>query len=240
MIINTLSNIRSIKRLKNRLKSNLGYIAKLKTNYKCAKIWYGNDYGGFYIHPDILTKDSIVYSFGIGQDISFDLDVIKNHDCQVFGFDPTPKSIAWVEEQNFPSNFQFEGIGIGKVTEKAKFNLPKNDEFVSGSLYIHDFVDKSNYIEVQLLSFQDITQRFKHKYIDIVKMDIEGAEYDAIDNILSSEVPIKQILLEIHERFFEDGKSKTEKLLEKFQERGYRLFAISDSYQELSFINLTI
>lgn len=238
MIIKTLGNIRPIRRLKNQLKSKLGYIATLKTDYRCPRKWYGNEYGGFYINPNLLTSESVVYSFGIGQDVSFDLEVIANHNCRVFGFDPTPKSIAWVENENFPANFKFEGIGVGKNNETAVFNLPKNNEFVSGSLYVHDFVDTSKHVEVELQTFDSIAHRLGHKAIDVLKMDIEGAEYDAIDNIVNSDVEIKQILLEIHERFFEDGKQKTVDLLKKLRGKGYKLFAISDSYQELSFIKL--
>lgn len=238
MIFNKFKNFGIVKRIENRVKSKLGRIAHLKTDHTCPKSWYGNDYGGFYINPNLLNENSVVYSFGIGQDISFDLAVINNHNCQVYGFDPTPKSIAWVEAQNFPSNFHFEDIGIGKKTETAIFNLPKNEAYVSGSLYEHDFVDTHKAVEVQLRSFDDILDKLQHSVIDVLKMDIEGAEYDVIDNILGSNVQIRQILLEIHERFFDDGKSKTEILLHKLRSNGYKLFAISDSYQEISFIKL--
>lgn len=238
MIFNKFKNFGIVKRIENRVKSKLGRIAHLKTDHTCPKSWYGNDYGGFYINPNMLNENSVVYSFGIGQDISFDLAVINNHNCQVYGFDPTPKSIAWVEAKNFPSNFHFEGIGIGKKTETAIFNLPKNEAYVSGSLYEHDFVDTHKAVEVQLRSFDDILDKLQHSVIDVLKMDIEGAEYDVIDNILGSNVQIRQILLEIHERFFDDGKSKTEILLHKLRSNGYKLFAISDSYQEISFIKL--
>ena len=238
MIFNHLTEIRQIKRFKNYIKSKFGYTANLTIDYKCPREWYGNAYGGFYINPDTLNKNAVIYSFGIGQDISFDLTAIAKHDCQVFGFDPTPKSIAWVKAQKFPINFTFEGIGVGKENEKSILNLPKNEDAVSGSLYVHEFVDQLNYVEVELQTFQYIANRLGHKTIDVLKMDIEGAEYDTIDNIINSNIAITQILLEIHERFFEDGKQKTELLLKKLKDKGYKLFAISDSYQELSFIKI--
>lgn len=230
---------RILRRSKNNLKSKLSLIASIKVEYKCPKKWYGNEYGGFYINDTLLDPESIVYSFGIGQDISFDLEVINNHKCKVYGFDPTPKSISWVKEQQFPENFIFEGIGIGKVTETANFNLPKNENFVSGSLYEHEDVNPNNHVLVQLETLPYIANKLRHKTIDVLKMDIEGAEYDIIDNVLNSNIPIKQILLEIHARFFKNGKEKTELLLEKLRKNGYKLFAVSDSYQELSFIKIS-
>jgi hypothetical protein len=82
-----------LKRLKLKLKILTGRISPLKKEVQFSTKWNGNTYGGFYVHPDALSKNSIVYSFGIGEDISFDKAIIENHKCHVFAFDPTPKSI---------------------------------------------------------------------------------------------------------------------------------------------------
>lgn len=66
----------------------------LRKGVKCPTAWYGNTYGGFYVCPDHLNAQSIVYSVGIGRDISFDKAILVQHNCQVFGFDPTPNSIS--------------------------------------------------------------------------------------------------------------------------------------------------
>ena len=47
-----------------------------------SKKWYGSVYGGFFVHPERITEQSIIYSFGIGKDITFDTKCIKNHQCQ--------------------------------------------------------------------------------------------------------------------------------------------------------------
>ena len=35
----------------------------IKLGVKCSVKWYGNSYGGFYLIPNLLKKDSIIYSF---------------------------------------------------------------------------------------------------------------------------------------------------------------------------------
>jgi hypothetical protein len=77
----------------------------------------------------------------------------------------------------------------------------------------------------------------KHNTIDLIKMDIEGSEYNVVESIPCSEINISQIVLEIHERFFHNGKEKTIKLLETFRKKGFLLHSISSSYEELSFVN---
>ncbi|HEX7718479.1 MAG TPA: hypothetical protein VF389_01635, partial [Woeseiaceae bacterium] len=46
--------------------------------------------GGWWFHPDTLHIDSIVYSFGIGEDVEFDLFLIERFGLVVHAFDPTP------------------------------------------------------------------------------------------------------------------------------------------------------
>jgi hypothetical protein len=53
--------------------------------------WFGTKYGGFYVYPDRLCQESIIYSFGVGEDVSFDLELIEKYNCHVFAFDPTQK-----------------------------------------------------------------------------------------------------------------------------------------------------
>ena len=87
-----------------------------------------------------------------------------------------------------------------------------------------------------LKSFSDILADLGHQQIDVLKMDIEGSEYAIIEDILTSGIPITQILVETHERFFEDGKTKGERFFKLLHRHGYRIFAISDTYQEISLV----
>ncbi|MFD1768149.1 FkbM family methyltransferase [Sphingobacterium suaedae] len=227
-----------LKRLEYWIKARMGRIAFIDVQYKIPKVWYGSDYGGFYVHPTPLDHNAIVYSFGIGEDISFDTAMIAEHGCQVFGFDPTPKSIDWLKTQRTPENFHFYSYGLGEKTEEVTFFLPKNKTHVSGSIFGHQLVNDDDYISVPLKSFPDIIKETGHTKIDVLKMDIEGSEYVVIDSILKSGIPIGQLLLETHERFFADGKEKGEIFFEKLYKQGYRIFGISDTYQEISLIKV--
>lgn len=228
-----------LKRLEYWLKARLGKIAFITIENKRDKQWYGNGYGGFYLDPTLISENAIVYSFGIGEDISFDLDLIGKHQCQIFGFDPTPKSISWITQNPPPNRFYFYPFGIGERTEKVLFHLPKNKDHVSGSIYEHSLVDEKNLVEVTLKEFKEITTELGHQQIDVLKMDIEGSEYAVMQGILESGIPIKQILVETHERFFANGKQKGDDFFKLLKENGYQIFAISDTYQEISLVKVS-
>lgn len=229
-----------MKRIRKKLKifflAFKDYISFLRKGIKRNHKWYGNEHAGFYVCPDNLNENSIIYSFGIGEDISFDLALIENHNCSVFGFDPTPKSIEWIKKQKLPANFHFFEYGIGCISGSIDFYLPKNPEHVSGSIIIQSNVNTEKKIKVKMKSIFDIIKELEHEKIDILKLDIEGAEYDIIKDILNAKIPITQILIEFHDRFVIDGMRKTKQTVNKMKSNGYSVFAISESKEEISFI----
>lgn len=231
--------------LKDKIKRKINYFKLIfseetkhwKKEVAIPKKWFGNDYGGFFVATDFIDENSVVYSFGIGEDISFDTEIIKKYNAKVYGFDPTPKSIKWISEQDIPENFHFYDFGISDKTGSATFYFPKNPDFVSGSVVEQSNINLENGLEVQLKTLEDTALFLGHKKIDILKMDIEGSEYDVLENVLQSDILIGQILVEFHDRFFDNGKEKSIKILNLMKEKGFIIFGISETFDEISFIN---
>ena len=203
---------------------------------KISKQWFGNQYGGFYLAQNSIDKSSIVYSIGIGEDISFDEGIMDRYGCKVFAFDPTPKSVVWVKENVTTQNFVFSPIGVAKEKGSRKFYLPTNNNHVSGSIHDIKTINNSNSIDLRFDSLSNIMKDNNHLKLDLLKMDIEGAEYEVIDHIQKNNIDIKQILVEFHPHFEKDGKKKTKKAIEKLEKMVYSCFGLSNSLLEYSFI----
>lgn len=79
--------------------------------------------------PNLLTNQSVIYSFGIGKDISFDMACSNHHQSSIYAFDPTPKSIKWIKEQKLPANFHFlilaSPLGIKNLLHSIYQKTPK-------------------------------------------------------------------------------------------------------------------
>ena len=58
-----------------------------------------------------------------------------------------------------------------------------------------------------------------------------------LENIVKSNLFIGQILIEFHDRFFENGKERTLRVLAILKEKGFIIFGISETFDEVSFIN---
>ncbi len=67
-------------------------------------------------------------------------------------------------------------------------------------------------------------------------MDIEGAEYDVVDDICNTSIRPKQILIEFHHRYPSVGIHKTKNAIETIWSMGYDLYSVSDTNEEYSFI----
>jgi hypothetical protein len=80
--------------------------------------------------------------------------------------------------------------------------------------------------------------KFCHNKIDILKMDIEGAEYEVIKNIVSSRIEISQLLIEFHHRLIINGINKSKQSIQELNNADYKIFHVSDSGEEFSFIKV--
>jgi len=221
---------------------NIGRIAKFlrgenlffSTSFSCPKITLGNKNASFTVNPSVISKSDIVYSFGIGTDISFDLELIKNFGLKVYAFDPTPRSVEWLTKQDVPENFTAFPFGLANYTGDADFFLPVNESHVSASMTSRQ---SEKFVSVKVKRLSDICKELGHSSVDILKMDIEGAEYEVLDDIIHSGIPIQQLLVEFHHRFQAEGSGLTRKSVEKLKNAGYLLFHVSDNGEEFSFIN---
>jgi FkbM family methyltransferase len=223
--------------LKVLLKKELN--TKVQVGISCD--WYGSKDAGFYVSTDKLNNKSVIYSFGVGEDISFDLGLIDKFNCNVFAFDPTPKSIKFIKGiKDLPNSFFFFPYALYKYNGFVSFVLPDNPDHVSCKIQsnVEKNVDSKRIIDVPCKNFSTIISELKHNKIDVLKMDIEGAEYEILDDILNSQIQIDQILIEFHHRFKEIGINKTKVSINKLNQNGYRIAAISEKYEEYSFIKV--
>lgn len=207
----------------------------VKADISCAKERLGSDYGGWDIVVTNIDASSIVYSFGVGEDASFDIALIDKYNPTIHAFDPTPKSIEWVNRQGFPDRFVFHDYGIAAFDGNVAFNPPANPDHVSHTLLGRPLT-KKNAISVSVMRLSTIMKALGHKQIDVLKMDVEGAEYDVINDICKSDIRPWQILVEFHHRFPDVGIKRTKEAIARLRSMGYQLFSVSSTNEEFSFI----
>lgn len=193
-------------------------------------LYLGTEYGGWhFIHNENLNN-SLMISAGVGEDISFDIEMINKYKIKVVLIDPTPRAIAHISEvsrslgksktRDFLDGgsqpieaYNLKNVGENDFTliKKALFNKsnqivkffePPNPEHVSHSIsnWQNDFKKNTNYKEVTTLTMSDV-KNFINQDINILKLDIEGAEIKVIPNLIKSNILPYQILVEFDELY---------------------------------------
>jgi len=189
-----------------------------KNRLKWQKI--GTEYGGWYIPEGFLSENSVCYCLGAGEDVSFDLGLINRFKCAVVSVDPTPRALKHYEKiiENTGKNrstpilsgnisevyymvnpeifnrWTFLPYGVWKENTVAKFYVPKNPEHVSHSLV--NLQQTSEYFEAECKTLKSIMEEQSHSVINLLKMDIEGAEHDVTRSVLAGSIKPEILLLE--------------------------------------------
>jgi FkbM family methyltransferase len=188
-------------------------------------------YGGWYTAIESLGPQSVVYSFGVGTDISWDLALIEEFGCTVYAYDPDPKSAKWLKTQTLPPQFIFHAEGLATLDGMQRFYDPYNPNKVNMSTIRKN----KTYIDLPVKRLATFMRENGHDHIDLLKIDIEGSEFAVIPDIAG--LDIKQLLAEIHTSFYEFGWKglkrkygnwKTNSIFKKLQRSGFELVKVND------------
>lgn len=218
----------------------------------------GTNYGGWIIPNNInLNENSIVYSGGVGEDISFDLLLQEKYNCNILLIDPTEKAIKhWNEvkeyklnNKKFTGNIQpdyykttdpilknvnidkikFINLGLWSKKDILKFYKQTNPNYVSQSIIPNMFGTQYDIINVD--SIKNIMQENNHDNIDLLKLDIEGAEIKVLKAMLKEEIFPKYLCVEFDLKLQKkDTENVTDKLIDMIVNRYNYSILVNDNY----------
>lgn len=175
----------------------LGIVGPLFATQRNArlKVRLGGE-AGWNIPATAIRDTSICYCVGCGEDITFDLELLRRYDCTIFAFDPTPRAIAHVKEHasQLP-NYRFSTFAIWDDDATVKFYVPPAG--VSHS--ITNLEGTEEFIEVPTKRLKQVFDSNGHAAIALLKMDIEGAEHTVIRTIVEDRLQIGVLCVEFDE-----------------------------------------
>lgn len=212
----------------------------------------GTNYGGWIIPKQIqLTENSVIYSVGVGEDISFDLLLQDKYKSNIVLIDPTKRAKTHYDEVKkyyeinkwkytgdiqkdyygllYPLKPNFEKIkylDIGLWDEKTELKFYKqiNKNYVSQSLINGMFTDEYDIVKVDTL--KNIMKKNNHTKIDLLKMDIEGAEIKVLNNMLDDNIFPEYLCIEFD--LYLKGKDRTgetNRIIKKLLSLNYKIIA---------------
>jgi FkbM family methyltransferase len=178
------------------------------------------DQSAWFIYTAYLDHKSIIYSAGVGRDISFEKQLIDIYNCNIYLYDPSPTGLSTMATpENMVPGLFFKPVGLSDKDGLVKFSQPLNKE--EGSYTVVGENDLTEFFECRRLSTLMIDNG--HHYIDLLKMDIEGFEYSVIRDIIQHAIPIHQLCVEFHDFLNSVQKSYTKRTLQELKRADYQL-----------------
>jgi FkbM family methyltransferase len=209
------------RRLKDKLVSLAEDVLRRLGNRSPVKlVRLGTAYGGWQVPETGFCEGDVVLSAGAGEDISFDIELARRFGCRVHVLDPTPRAVEHFETtkrliesgQKAPINNSktefYEGapglfdrlayhpVGLWKKNTTMRFYAPRNAAHVSHS--IGNLHGMTTGFDAVCERIADFAARNGIHRVKVLKMDIEGAEFAVIRDMLRSRVRPEWLLVEFH------------------------------------------
>ncbi|HEX6458838.1 MAG TPA: FkbM family methyltransferase [Thermoleophilaceae bacterium] len=158
-------------------------------------VYLGSGYGGYGIPDGVITPDWTCYCIGTGRDITFDLALIDRYGCEVFACDPAPEAEPYVREAAAGvERFSFLPVAVGPQDGTSR--LYRSADPAHMALSTGDLEGTGETVEVPMRSLPSLMREFGHERIDLIKLAVEGLEYELLESIKPAELGARVLLVE--------------------------------------------
>ena len=128
----------------------------------------------------LIEPDWVCYCAGVGEDIRFEVELVRRWGVHAWLFDPTPRSIAFMERARaeLDERIAFLPFGLWKEDATLHFAPPEREGYVS-----HSVMEESERgFDAPCRSIPSLMRELGHDRVDLLKMNIEGAEHVVLES----------------------------------------------------------
>jgi len=196
----------------------------------------GTRYGGWWVDASAVSPKPLLIDCGLGEDISFPVTFLERFGGLVIGVEPNPRSLAYCREHCPPAMeiraqafWHQTGLTLTFHLPRAQDLLPKGADGVSGSLESsHEYVAGGERLSVSTTTMADILAEAGRDECDVLKLDIEGAEYEVLAELCrTGEIRrARQVLIEFHHRVTHHTIEETNAAVCSLTNAGFRLIHV--------------
>ena len=157
----------------------------------------GSDWGGWSIPDDVLDSSSICYCAGAGGDVSFDLGVMKRYGATIRCFDPFEIfGRQAMELADGDPRFSFHEIAI-TAQDGPLLMYGRQDEIEGAVSAANIYRTRDSFVRPGR-SLSSLMKEFGDPRIDLLKLDIEGSEYEVLESLDPASLGVKVLCVEFH------------------------------------------
>ncbi len=190
----------------------------------------GSKPGGWMIPSGLLGPSWLCYCGGIGGDISFDFELIRRYDATVRAFDPVGYFVEDAIEKA-AGEPRFTARQAALATCDGPLRMQVTHELTGRSVSAADLYDSKTYVELPGRSLASLMAELGDAHIDLLKLDLEGAEYELVPTLDLRGLGVKVFSTQLHHS---GTVSEGRRLIAHLREEGYELVG-SKSAVKLTF-----
>lgn len=208
--------------------NELGIKMKLNLNHYNDHLTY------WYFKKDILLNN--IVNFINDKDIVFDVGVNigyyllnfskKASNGYVYGFEPNPKVFNYVKyncELNFSKNIHLSNIGLGN--KEGNFKMAQINDNLGMNQIINSEKKQINSFTVKVDILDNFVKKNKIPTINVIKIDVEGFEFNVLKGAEKSIQNFKPILfIEIDEKNLNENNTSFKEIQTWLSHREYVLY----------------
>lgn len=159
---------------------------------------------------------------------------------KVYSFEPVPLGyhllMANIEINNF-ENIEAYNVALGEKNGRRSFSVASDSAFSSFKDVGRKKIKKV--IDVDVVPLDEFVRENKIEKIDILKMDVEGAEklvLNGAKNIFSNDNLLPKIMmLELYDKNFIKYQTSVSEMTQHIRDLGYRMFFVDNDLKLRSF-----
>lgn len=157
----------------------------------------GSRYGGWLIPDGQVGPDWVCYCVGAGGDISFDLDLIHRYEATVRAIDPVPDYIESAR-RDAGDEPRFSAHQAAVATSDGPIRLQVTHDANSRSVSPAGLYESKTFIEAQGRTLPSLMAELGDERIDLLKLDIEGGEYELLRTLDLRALGVKIFATQLH------------------------------------------
>lgn len=177
----------------------------------------GSEWGGWAVPDDLIDETWICYCVGAGSDVSFDLALIARYGALVRCVDPGPEFRKQAEaEADGEDRFSFHEVALSFRDGPLEMFGAENPG--SGSLSAVNLYGTQRLVTMPGRTLQSLMAAEGDERVDLLKLDIEGSEYDVLGSLDLSSLGVRVLCVELHAS---EPVHDALRLIERLRSQGY-------------------
>jgi FkbM family methyltransferase len=180
--------------------------------------------------PSLLGQAPLVLDIGANQG-DFMRAMVQKFGCRVHALEPNPYLYADLQGSAVPG-VTVQNVALADTRGPRPFVLMEDTE------YSHFSSAGDSSIQVEAVTLGDVVSQIPKASIDLIKMDIEGAELDILERLpLEVLERIRQITVEFHQFLYPESRLRIEGIKKRFRDAGFWVVDFSRTNYDVLFVH---